>query len=159
MVRAAAAATEACLSVGVLRRWETLGVSGRGLKRSRRPWRARPGPGPGERQGRKERPPLGAARPGLAAQPQEPQDVRGGKGSLSAAASVTSPSRPSRGRPLGLYLERPRERSTGTPPFPDVSLLLSRKKHLPLVGNPPVTTPMWRKLASRRQNGEKQATI
>ena len=69
----------------------------------------------------RERPPLGAASPGLASQPQGPEDVRRRKGPLSAAASVTRPARPSGDRLWACVLGVPEKGATGSPPFPDVS--------------------------------------
>lgn len=108
----AAAATEAWLSAGVLRRRELLGVSGRGFGRSRKPGWARPRPGLGKAQGEgkggKGAAASSAAGSGLAPPPQGPEDVRGGRGPLSSASPVTRPTRPSWERPLGLCLDRPR---------------------------------------------------
>lgn len=97
--------------------------------------RARPGEGLGGGQERIRRSHLWV-RPALASHPrpggQRTPVVR--KGPVSAARPVTRPARPILKRPLGLGLWRPRDRGIASPPFPDVSLLLSLKRHLRLLG-------------------------
>lgn len=111
MVRTAAAEPGAWPSAGVLCRWEPLESRGEGvgdpggLGGRARAW--------GQPRGRAGRGGSGHlwVRP---ARPRTPALGAGGlprgKGPLSAARLVT---RPARERPLGLRLERPRERSTG----------------------------------------------
>lgn len=152
----ATAVTEAWLLAGVLRRRERLGVSGRGLRRSRRPGWARFRPGLGRPRGRagevRERPLLGEAGSGLVPPPQGPEDVRGGKRPLSSASPVARPIRPSGERPKGPVLGPFRRKGHGPPPSLDVSRVLPR--WLGCTSYPPPPAPSWRKRASQEQTGK-----
>lgn len=117
-----AAATKACLSPEfcvVGSRWESLkgawvileavtGATAAGLV-------------PGERQGGRERPPLGAASLGLASRPQWPERTsEGGRATQLLLLSRDPHARAGEG--FGpVPWESPRKEPQGSPPFPDVS--------------------------------------
>lgn len=153
----AAAATEARLSGRVLRRKEPLGVSGRGLRRSRRPGRTRPRPGPGEG-------PRGGqgsghfwVQPALALHPRS----RGLRTSEGERARVScqfchETRTPEPEKACGPVIRAPRER--GTVPFrfqtfPYFFPARSTSHRLGCTGS----DPMGRKLASAMHSGKQQA--
>lgn len=108
----------------------------------------------GEGRGGYEQLPLGAAGSGLAPPPRVQGTSEGGRARPPLRLVLSRDPHARAGKDLGAWASGVCEKGAWSPRFPDVSLLLFLKRHLPLVGVyrlPPSCVESW---AAWMQNGK-----